>query len=176
MAVEQQAEQLSSFRLDVPLHSLLTGAAAGPPSLQPIGEAEQFPVPVFPQRPDLLGPVDESLDWTPPAKRRWTTGQVYHAMQGWLFPYIRSRATAGDFHPLIAYLFTEFKCNLDCHYCWAFDNKVKGMTEDTAKRSVDWLHGTGFCARISFTKSPIMPQRRTSGSIYQLTRACYDEM
>jgi sulfatase maturation enzyme AslB (radical SAM superfamily) len=40
-------------------------------------------------------------------------------------------------------LFTEFKCNLDCHYCWAFDNKVKGMSEDTAKRSVDWLHSTG---------------------------------
>ena len=70
-------------------------------------------------------------------------------MQGWLFPYIRSRVTAGDFHPLIAYLFTEFKCNLDCHYCWAFDNKVKGMTEDTAKRSVDWLHGTG-CRVLAF--------------------------
>jgi MoaA/NifB/PqqE/SkfB family radical SAM enzyme len=64
-------------------------------------------------------------------------------MQGWLFPYIRSRITAGDFHPLISYLFTEFKCNLDCHYCWAFDNKVKGMREDTPKRSVDWLHSTG---------------------------------
>ena len=70
-------------------------------------------------------------------------GKIYHAMQGWLFPYIRSRVTAGDFHPLIAYLFTEFKCNLDCHYCWAFDNKIKGMSEDTAKRSIDWLHGTG---------------------------------
>jgi len=64
-------------------------------------------------------------------------------MRGWLFPYIRSRVTSGDFHPLIAYLFTEFKCNLDCHYCWAFDNKVKGMSEDTAKRSIDWLHSTG---------------------------------
>lgn len=39
----------------------------------------------------------------------------------------------GDFHPIIAYLFTEWKCNLDCHYCWAFDNRVKGMTEDTAE-------------------------------------------
>jgi pyruvate-formate lyase-activating enzyme len=64
-------------------------------------------------------------------------------MQGWLFPCIRSRVTAGDFHPVISYLLTEFKCNLDCHYCWAFDNKVKGMSEDTAKRSIDWLHGTG---------------------------------
>jgi hypothetical protein len=87
--------------------------------------------------------VEEGAPWAPPEKRPWTGGQVYHAMQGWLFPCIRSRVTAGDFHLLISYLFTEFKCNLDCHYCWAFDNKVKGMTEDTAKRSIDWLHGTG---------------------------------
>jgi MoaA/NifB/PqqE/SkfB family radical SAM enzyme len=63
-------------------------------------------------------------------------------MRGWLFPYIKSRALPYDFHPLIAYLFTEWKCNLDCHYCWAFDNRVKGMTEDTVKRSIDWLHST----------------------------------
>ena len=49
----------------------------------------------------------------------------------------------GDFHPIIAYLFTEWKCNLDCHYCWAFDNSVKGMTEDIARRSIDWLHDHG---------------------------------
>jgi sulfatase maturation enzyme AslB (radical SAM superfamily) len=46
-----------------------------------------------------------------------------------------------DFHPIIAYLFTEWKCNLDCHYCWAFDNTVKGMTEDAARRPIDWLGG-----------------------------------
>jgi len=63
-------------------------------------------------------------------------------MRGWLFPYVKSRVLPGDFHPIIAYLFTEWKCNLDCHYCWAFDNRVKGMTEDTARRSIDWLHST----------------------------------
>jgi len=59
-----------------------------------------------------------------------------------MFPYLKSRLLPGDFHPIIAYLFTEWKCNLDCHYCWAFDNSVKGMSEDTAKRSIDWLHST----------------------------------
>ena len=49
---------------------------------------------------------------------------------------------AGEFHPIIAYLFNEWKCNLDCDYCWAYDNRVKGMTEDVAKRSIDWLHST----------------------------------
>ena len=63
-------------------------------------------------------------------------------MNGWLFPYVKSRALPGPFHPIIAYLFTEWKCNLDCHYCWAFDNSVKGMTEEVAKRSIDWLHST----------------------------------
>jgi len=38
--------------------------------------------------------------------------------------------------------FTEWKCNLDCHYCWSYDNRVKGMTEDTARRAIDWLHTT----------------------------------
>jgi len=63
-------------------------------------------------------------------------------MQGWMFPYFQSRLLPGDFHPLITYLFTESKCNLDCHYCWAYDNHVSGMTEQVAKRSIAWLHST----------------------------------
>ena len=113
MAVEQHTEQTSNFRLDVPLHSLLTQSQAPPMGLFPVGEPETFPAPVFPQRPDLLGPIDETAEWCPPENRKWKPGQIYHAMEGWLFPYIRSRVTAGDFHPLIAYLFTEFKCNLE---------------------------------------------------------------
>src|SRR5246500_2059529 len=143
MGSEQAFESTQTFRLDVPLHTLLTQPTTPPPGLQPIGEPQTFPEPVFPQHPELLGEIDPPDDWAPPEKRRWTPGQIYHTMQGWLFPYIRSRVTAGDFHPLIAYLFTEFKCNLDCHYCWAFDNKVKGMTEDAAKRSADWLPAPG---------------------------------
>ena len=65
------------------------------------------------------------------------------SMRGWLFPYVRSRVLPGEFHPIIAYLFLEYKCNLDCWYCWAFNNKVKGMTEDTARQTIDWLHDRG---------------------------------
>jgi sulfatase maturation enzyme AslB (radical SAM superfamily) len=126
MQREQHTEEAPSFRLDVPLHNLLTKSNTQPLGLIPLGKPQMFPDPVFPQRPELLGPVEIDDSWTPPEKRRWTPGQIYHTTQGWLFPYIRSRVTPGDFHPLIAYLFTEFKCNLDCHYCWAFDNKVKG--------------------------------------------------
>ena len=85
------------------LHNLLTQSPAPPMGLYPVGKPEVFPEPVFPQRPDLLVPISESPNWVPPEKRKWTPGQVYHAMQGWLFPYIHSRVTAGDFHPLIAY-------------------------------------------------------------------------
>jgi len=38
----------------------------------------------------------------------------------------------GQLRPLIAYLFTEWKCNLDCHYCWSYDNRITGMTEPVA--------------------------------------------
>ncbi len=149
MIEEVQAGGPQKFRLDVPLHNLLTQQPGPAPRYQPAGPPQRFPDPVFPERPELSGPVDFDAPWSPPDKRKWTAGQIYHSMQGWLFPYIRSRVTSGDFHPLIAYLFTEFKCNLDCHYCWAFDNKVKGMTEDVAKRSVDWLHSTG-CRVLAF--------------------------
>lgn len=136
------------IRLDIQLHDLLVSkpAADGPvvPPRTPGGEL--FPEPVFPQHPELLDDTNfdyaEQLKQALTGRRKWTTPLVYRAMRGWLFPYIKSRVLPGDFHPIIAYLFTEWKCNLDCHYCWAFDNTVKGMTEDVAKRSIDWLHST----------------------------------
>lgn len=63
--------------------------------------------------------------------------------RGWLVPYLRSRLLPGDFHPITAYLFLEYKCNVDCWYCWSFNNKVPGMTEDVARRSIDWLYDHG---------------------------------
>lgn len=143
---EQYRPQVSPpFRLDVPLHNLLVKSAPGS-VLQPRPQPQTLPEPVFPQRPDLLN-ADDSEFAEIEAKARaghrpWTPPQILHCMRGWLFPYIKSRMLSGDFHPIIAYLFTEWKCNLDCNYCWAFDNRVKGMTEDLAKRSIDWLHST----------------------------------
>jgi len=104
-----------------------------------------LPEPAFPQYPELLPNPPDFLKQAhvPPAHRRWSAPLIYRAMRGWLFPYVRSRILPGDFHPIIAYLFTEYKCNLDCHYCWAYDNRVKGMTEDVARRSIDWLRDSG---------------------------------
>jgi len=127
------------FRIDVDIHNLLTRSSPEPVK-PPASKGLTLPEPVFPQYPDKLqdpGPA------TPPAKRAWPLPLVYRAMRGWLFPYIRSRVLPGDFHPITAYLFVEYKCNLDCWYCWAYNNKVKGMTEDIARRSIDWLYDHG---------------------------------
>lgn len=127
------------FRLDTEVHDELMNSKARP-SAALVEMPLQLPEPTFPQHPELLAdPGPEAL----PERRNWSARQVYHTMRGWFFPYIRSRLMPGDFHPITAYLFVEYKCNLDCWYCWAFNNQVKGMTEDVARRSIDWLHDHG---------------------------------
>jgi MoaA/NifB/PqqE/SkfB family radical SAM enzyme len=122
-----------------PLSFHRTGLTSGMrPSFSPPAGSSTLPEPEFPLKPDLLTNDDLPGDGV----RHWTRSQIYHAMRGWAFPYVKSRVLPGDFHPIVAYLFTEFKCNLDCHYCYSFDNKVKGMTEEVAKVSIDWLHST----------------------------------
>ncbi len=138
--------QPHGFRIDVATHELLRRAPRSAP-LVPLGEPLSLPDPVFPRYPEKLGDVEPDPKFLPkpgnPYRTRVTAPMVLRAMRGWLVPYLRSLVMPGDFHPIIAYLFTEWKCNLDCHYCWAFDNSVKGMTEDTARRSIDWLEETG---------------------------------
>jgi MoaA/NifB/PqqE/SkfB family radical SAM enzyme len=132
----------ASFRLDVKVQELLqrSPSPSAPVTIRPLRELPPLPEPVFPQHPELL--EDPGPD-TPPEKRHWTATQIYRKLRGWLAPYIRSRVLPGEFHPITAYLFVEYKCNLDCWYCWSFNNQVKGMTEDTARRSIDWLYDYG---------------------------------
>ena len=127
------------FRIDVDIHNLLMNSAPGPVPV-PSPKGAMLPEPVFPQFPEKL--ADPGPE-TPLEKRDWTWPLAYRAMRGWLFPYVRSRVLPGVFHPITAYLFLEYKCNLDCWYCWAYNNKVKGMTEDVARRSIDWLYDHG---------------------------------
>ena len=111
------------FRIDVAVNDLLTRSYAPPAA--PIDRGLTLPAAAFPQHPDKLkdpGPA------TPPESRKTTAGQVKRAVRGWLVPYLRSRVLPGDFHPITAYLFVEYKCNLDCWYCPSFDNTVKGMS------------------------------------------------
>lgn len=129
----------AKFRIDVAIHDLLMNS--GPQKPTPVqSKGLTLPEPVFPQYPEKLNNPGPSV---PPEKREWGSKGIYRKMRGWLGPYLRSRVLAGEFHPITSYLFLEYKCNLDCWYCWAFDNRVKGMTEDTARRAIDWLHDHG---------------------------------
>ncbi len=129
----------AAFRIDVAVNDLLVHSSSRPPA-PPEPKGATLPEPVFPQYPELLS--DPGPD-TPPEKRRWNREQIMRKVRGWLIPYMRSRVMPGDFHPITAYLFVEYKCNIDCWYCWSYNNKVKGMTEDVARGAIDWLHDHG---------------------------------
>ncbi len=131
--------------VDVSLHEFLMNGERGQPRYQPPPDL-RLPEAVFPRYPAILATAAEDLEtppWTEPPARHWTVPQIYRGLRGWMFPYLRSRLLPGDFHPIIAYLFTEWKCNLECHYCWAFNNSVKGMTEPVARAALDWLADAG---------------------------------
>jgi len=83
-----------------------------------------------------------------PKDYRKAHGRSYHmrnftrAYKSWLLPYLKGRLFHKQFRPVLSFLYTDLKCNLDCHYCYAND-KVPGMTMETARKAVDWLHSTG---------------------------------
>jgi len=119
------------FRIDQKLHQILYKSETRP-ALEPKPE-EVLPEPVYPQHPN---PVEMS-------KREYQKLNAKRTWKTWGAPYFRSRWHSGELRPIIPYLFTEWKCNLDCHYCWSYNNAVKGMTEVVGKRSIDWLHSIG---------------------------------
>jgi MoaA/NifB/PqqE/SkfB family radical SAM enzyme len=122
-----------AFRVDVNLHEFLKNSPARAAAVAELNVGEGLPDPVYPQRPEVM----------------WETDRAFHNFKAWRAwkglgaPYFKSRLLKGELRPLIAYLFSEWKCNLDCHYCWSYDNSVKGMTEPVAKKSIDWLHSIG---------------------------------
>ncbi len=125
----------AAFRIDSALHDVLKNS---PQRDQPLDEPDEIvagglPEPMYPQRPPVM----------------WATDTEFHRFKAWRAwkglgaPYFKSRVMPGQLRPLIAYLFSEWKCNLDCHYCWSYDNKIVGMKEPTARISIDWLHSLG---------------------------------
>ena len=65
------------------------------------------------------------------------------AFRRWVIPYVTSRIHAQEFRPVLCYMYVEWKCNIDCHYCFQYDNTNINMTIDTAKSAVDWLKSLG---------------------------------
>ncbi len=141
MQTHVQPKSDRPFRIDVRVNDLLKHSSSPPHQLGPAPIPKTLPDPVFPQFPELLGRDNfRPHDFT--QQRRWGPPQIYRYMRSWMFPWMTSRVLPGFFQPIIAYLFVEWKCNLDCHYCWAFNNRAPGMTEDTARRAIDWLRDT----------------------------------
>lgn len=131
---EPSGNGAEEFRIDPSLHSKLMGGEIRS-KLRPNGEPLKLPDPIFPQRPEATQKeMDDSEFWKFNGWRAW---------KAWGVPYFQSRWHSKQLRPIVAYLFTEYKCNLDCHYCWAYNNAIKGMTEDTARRSIDWLESIG---------------------------------
>ena len=73
----------------------------------------------------------------------YKTANGTRAVRCWLVPYIFSRILHNQFRPVLCYLFTEWRCNIDCHYCFQYDNDREGMSLDTALSAVDWLKSIG---------------------------------
>jgi hypothetical protein len=118
----------SSFRLDVPLHSLLTQPGSRT-VIAPAIKPNQLPDPVFPQYPQLLG--DPPMP--PPGRnydRHYKSEHIARALPGWAVPWLKSHVLPGDFHPIIAYLFNGWKCNLD-----EMRNFIRGKVQDWNRRA-----------------------------------------
>lgn len=127
-------QSAAPFRIDAELHEQLVELKTSP-RLAPARTLQTLPVPIFPQRPNGDG---EEL-----SKSRYQNLNLKRAVTSWGVPFAKARWHSDELRPIIPYMFTDYKCNLDCHYCWSYNNKIKGMTEDTARRSIDWLHSLG---------------------------------
>src|SRR5258707_4861652 len=102
----------AKFRIDVAIHDLLMNSTQRPPAPAQ-AKGLTLPEPVFPQFPERLGDPGPE---TPLEYRKWGARDVYRYSLGRLGPYVRSRVLPGEFHPITAYLFVEYKCNLYCSY------------------------------------------------------------
>jgi MoaA/NifB/PqqE/SkfB family radical SAM enzyme len=65
------------------------------------------------------------------------------AIRRWVVPYLNSLAHPDELRPVLCYLYTEWRCNIDCHYCHQYDNTQEGMSIQTAKSAIAWLKSTG---------------------------------
>ena len=65
------------------------------------------------------------------------------AFRRWFIPYLFSLVHRGEFRPILCYLFTEWKCNVDCYYCHQYDDRREGMDLEVAKEGIDWLKTLG---------------------------------
>lgn len=71
------------------------------------------------------------------------TNNFTRGFRAWLLPYLRARLRPSDFRPVLAYVYTDLNCNMECHYCYSRGKRIPGMTMETGKKVVDWLESVG---------------------------------
>ena len=129
---DQENASVPAFRLEPEVHDLLRPVPSTElPVLQP-SEGPGLPDAVYPCQPDRIM-----------TRKEYHRHQAGRTARTWGAPFAKSLWHRGELRPIISYLFTEYACNLDCHYCWSYDNAAPGMTEAVARRSIDWMEGTG---------------------------------
>lgn len=74
----------------------------------------------------------------------------WKAARCWFWPFVKSRVWSSRFRPVLSFLFTDLACNYRCYYCYGSHVPGdRGMSLDTAKQAVDWLHSLG-CRVLAF--------------------------
>ncbi len=74
--------------------------------------------------------------------RSYFIKNAIRGFKSWLIPYLKGRFKK-DFSPVLAYLYTDLNCNLNCKYCYSQGKKIPGMSMDVARKCVDWLKSIG---------------------------------
>lgn len=74
---------------------------------------------------------------------RYKGANGIRAVRRWVIPYLASRIQPHKFRPVLCYLYTDWRCNADCHYCFQYNNTAPGMEMEVAKESIDWLKSIG---------------------------------
>jgi len=73
----------------------------------------------------------------------YKTKNAVRAFKSWGVPWFKGKVFHKEFRPILSCFFTEWKCNIDCHYCFQSNSKKPGMDFKTAKKAIDWLKTTG---------------------------------
>ena len=82
------------------------------------------------------------------SRKRLAVG--WKAVGCWFWPFCKLRLYDGRFRPVLSFLFTDLACNYRCYYCYGSHvPEDRGMTLETARKSVNWLHSLG-CRVLAF--------------------------
>ena len=74
----------------------------------------------------------------------------WKAVRCWFWPFFKSRFYDSHFRPVLSFFFTDLACNYRCFYCYGSHvPQEAGMTWETARKSLDWLHSAG-CRVLAF--------------------------